>query len=240
MSIFVVACPKCGAEFESIMGDKGKIVCHSCQCRFGDFENPIWIEKKTEGVICDRCAKTVACTPSNFIISSKFKMVACPDCRVEIGSHIIAVYYRGKWLPIEVFLHKKRTDGIRDVVSTRDKITLDILNILARREKSDFRGVGDMRAKILWVEGNAVGYYLHSTTPEGIPNIHQIFVVADRRRKGCARLMTEDFINNHEGELVFEGPISEEYARLMEKMGLIKRENGNLISTGRIKFIHGL
>lgn len=239
-NIFVVACPQCGAEFEYIMGDKGQIVCHSCQCRFGNIESPDWIEKKSEGVICDRCANIVVCTSPNFIISSKFKMVACPNCRSETGQHIIAVYHRGKWSPTEVFLHKKRTDGIRDVVSTRDKITLDVLNLLARGEKSDFRRVGDMRAKILWVEGNAVGYYIHSITPEGIPSIHQIFVVADWRRKGYGRLMTEDFINNHKGELIFEAPISEEYVRLMEKMGLIKRENGKLISTGRIRFIHGL
>lgn len=237
-SISVVVCPRCGAEHEILFGKKP--LCSACNYNLGEPEKLNWIEKKVEGVICDRCGRIVVCTPFNFIMGSKFEIVACPECRDENCQHFIAIFYHGGWMLPKSFFHSRGKGGILDVRGQRDEITLEVLNASAKGERPEFRKVGgEMIAKILWVDGEAVGYYTYTPKFRGAPCMHQIYVLPKHRRKGYGQLMTDDFMNSFDGEVSFEIPMSQEYTNLLEKIGLLKREDEKLVSTGRIRFISG-
>lgn len=239
-SIFVIKCPECGEEWEDFLLVRGnKVLCPRCEYKLGEPEKLRWMKKKIEGVICDKCGKTIPSSPINFIMASKFKMVACPTCRNGRHQHIIAIHHQGEWLSPESFLHRGDINGLLKIRGEKDEIALELLNFMAKNERSEFRKVRDMLAKILWINGDAVGYYAYSPSFMGAPCMHQIYVLPEHRKKGYGQLMTEDFVNNFEGIVSFEVPMSQEYTNLLEKMGLLKREGEKLMTTGKIRFISG-
>jgi GNAT superfamily N-acetyltransferase len=153
----------------------------------------------------------------------------------------IAVKYDGQWFRPDHFLTGDSRTGIHSVGDNeRDRIALELLNIMARSELQNQHFVYIDRsssAKIFWVEGWAAGYYSYTTDKDtfprwhNIPTIHQLYVVPEYRRQGLGTLMTKDFVNEfkHCKQINAESP-NRAAREIWVKIGLAKR-----LPNGRIK-----
>jgi len=239
MEVHFLKCPKCNAKYESIGPTKGVWRCYKCGYDFGEPPFPgMWVLEKVRGVRCDSCRTKVSLTPMNFLIGFKTPIAACPHCQ-----KILAVFYRGKWRHPESFMEYRGREGIIPAKTARDRITAFFLNEEAMREVMSFRmAVGYLNIKIMWHGGRAVGYYTYSHRFGKIekPCMQQIYVRPEYRRRGFATAMVRDFLESFEGrEVLIESP-NEKVLRLLEKLGLVRTEGDEYVSTGRIYFVRGL
>jgi len=239
-SIEVLICPRCGYEHEEeIMGEgiPPKWLCYNCEYDFGSIQTTRWTEKKVEGVICDKCKKIVPCISRNFTLF-ELREVACPFCS-PFYPHRIAIFYRG-WRPPAEFLKFRGKNGILPVRTTREYITLHVLNLKAKEERTEFRLVKKKTpAKILWVQGKAVGYYTYSYKfgKTRKPCIHQIYVLPEYRKRGFGMQLFKDFLDEFKDrEILIESP-NEATGNLLLKLGLVEKTKKGYKSTGKVAFV---
>lgn len=234
-------CPSCGTKYDLLSTTGGKWLCYECNYDFGPLEEHEWIEEEVEAVVCDKCGKIIPCTPSNLILGSKYKEIACPECFDGSGlNHVIAIHYRGKWRAPDELLHIRGRNGILPVRTKREFLSLYILNHRALSEVSYFRFVSrKTHAKILWLKGKAIGYYTYSSSISVFkkPCLHQIFILPEYRRRGFGQLLFQDFLNEFKDQKVLlEEPVSYEMISLLLKLGLCKKEGEKIIATDKISF----
>jgi len=240
-------CPECGTEYYSLIADKGKWKCYKCGFVFGDAPEPIppkyWEGKIVEAIECDRCGRLVTCTPENFSLASDVQAVLCPFC-LEHGrvfaQHLLAIFYRGKWREPKFFLYKKNADGIREVRSYRDKITVWLI---ASECKLDTPSLSSshvfqkgVHAKILWKDGEAIGYYTYTVDLWEYPTLHTIGVRRKFRGRGFGTLLLKDFLSSFRGKVGIESP-NETVCRILERLGEVEKRGDAYYSKGRVVFI---
>jgi len=234
IEIPMLVCNKCGKQFEDSYD-----FCPYCDSKDLMTKNVV-----VDAVRCENCGALIPCVHSNFLMGSRFKIIACPYCfeksNKPTGQRVIAIYYRKSWWKPDFFLTYKGRDGIYEVKSQRDKITLQILNSDARAEEASFKRIDfSLNSKILWQNGRAIGYYVYSFEDYPKPVMHQIFVRKEERHKGYGSRMLMDFLEQFKPQKVlFETPISPSFGNLLVKLNLCKREHdGTITSLGRIGFV---
>jgi len=187
-----------------------------------------------ETVKCRKCGIEVSCTWENFAIGSQTPIVICPEC---LG--MLAVKWGQRWIPPEEFLKtRKRRNGLFPVKTPRERLTLKILSFMAKRENFEFcLGINASKCMILWVEGEAVGYYYaYKLKSCGLPCLGQVYVRPEFRRRGYATRMIQHWLENNPGKVVVESP-NDISLRILEKLGLVKLEGEYYVSLGRVSFI---
>ena len=230
----VVECPKCGRITESALIKSNKLICPRCGHPIGDPKTS-WKEIEVDAIQCDKCGEPVTCLPSNYALNTPFTALCCPRCNDSpdphcFMAHIVAIHYKGYWRYPQDFFKKDKKNGLLPVKSERDRITLHLLVDLAKIERYWFlyprKG---MSAKILWINGEAVGYYLYNKRvkfKDGFhPTINQIFVRKEHRRKGYATEMIKDLLKQFPDQKIgIESPEPALIA-LLNKLGLTKEHS---------------
>jgi len=228
---YMLACPRCGTKHYSLATINGRWLCYSCHYDFGpEPEKFPWKKVKVDAVECPECFRRVKCISDNFAFWSKTPMLICPECNV-----LVAVKYKGKWRLPEGFLKFEGRSGLHPVKGQRDAITLKILNHQARKENIEFKIVEPRKSAVLWVEGEAVGYFF-SYTLRGQPCLGQIYVSPRFRRRGYATYMIQEWLRQNSGHVIFESPNGITMC-ILEKLGLVKLEGEYYVSTGRVSFV---
>jgi len=188
-----------------------------------------------ETVQCRKCGIEVTCTWENFAIGSQTPIVICPECL-----DMLAVKWGQRWIPPEEFLKtRKRRNGLFPVKTPRERLTLKILCFMAGKENSEFcLGIDASKCVILWVEGEAIGYYYaYKLKSCGLPCLGQLYVRPEFRRRGYATRMVQHWLENNPGEVVVESP-NAATLHILEKLGLVKRDGEYYVSTGRVSFVY--
>ena len=238
----VLICPKCEQEHQAIYGTGEGYHCSKCNYFFGKKINDnMWTEKQVDAVNCDICGMELTCTSENYnLFVRDLEEVLCPKCN-DSGVvnhsllHSVAIKYRGKWVHTSEFLNKKITDGFLPVKSLRDAITLHVLNYRAKIDESSFRSVSPEDSKILWKDGEAIGYQTANKYRRK-PCLRQIYVRPEYRRQGHATTMVKEFLSKNKREIYIESP-NQTSLKLLEKMGLITINEKGEIKSDRITFI---
>jgi len=199
---------------------------------------------------CPVCRHTVYAKRENMVTplsTDKIKVLLCPRFYIknkELFNHLVAIKFYGEWRDPQSFLKNPQRDGIVPVKpGTEDEVTLYLLWREAREEGYTIFRLPRLeydwiKAKILWVNGTPVGYYLESKI-RGIPLLTQLYVRSGHRRKGYGTKLVQDFLDSHpEGIVGIESP-NENSLKLLEKIGLIEKVENGYKSKGRIGFYHG-
>lgn len=241
-TIGVLICPNCGQEHQSIYGTREGYSCDKCNYFFGkEINDNMWTERKVEAINCDICGMELICTSENFSMSDRdFKEILCSKCNDSgvdnyLLMHSVAIKYRGKWVPTSKFLNKKDIDSFLPVKSLRDAITLHVLNRRAKIDESSFRSVSPEDSKILWKDGEAIGYHTVNKY-RGKSCLRQIYVRPGYRRQGHATAMVKEFRSKNKGEIYIESP-NQASLKLLKKMGLISIDEKGELKTDGITFI---
>ena len=152
----------------------------------------------------------------------------------DYGS-ISCVRYYGKLLDANLFLVSSR-EGLHEVIpGTRDEVTHALLRYSLMIEGSPYADgayIYDIiRAKILWKEGRAVGYYSEFT--------HLEYVVPKYRGRGYGLAMLKDFVTSHKEEPIAFYHIHKKCMRdLLIKIGLAHQNDGGHTLNNRIRLLH--
>lgn len=204
--------------------------------------------RKVTVLECPVCGRRVRDTETDLIgifpDDESIQILFCPEFDQRFrGQHVVAFKWRGKWKQPSYFYHNPKRDGLVEVKKgSYDNVTLYLLYLEAiAGDDVNFKrpNLEWMKAKILWKNGEPVGYYAYSVGVHEYPALHQIFVRKKFRRQGYARLMLEDFLGSFEGIILIEEP-NEATQNLLVKLGLARHIKGGIESTGRVRFFHSL
>jgi len=235
----VVECPYCNYRNRDLWIDENGKHCFRCG---NVIEDPNWKKMEFKGIICDKCGQIVLVVPDNMLPHPHLEVLYCLNCKDNDMFHIIAIKYRRKWRHPNEFLFYKGREGLVKVSSLRDRITLFVLWHLAKKEASEFLSIDTVidnklfHAKILWKQGETIGYYAYTTEENSLPILQQIFVRKEYRRRGYATQMVQNFLDTFKGPVGIESP-NEHSLKLLEKMGLVKRTKKAYKPTGRVYFV---
>ena len=155
---------------------------------------------------------------------------------------ISRVKYYGKLVDASLFLVSSK-EGLHEVIpGTRDEVTHALLRHKLQIEGSPYADgayIYDViRAKILWKNGRAVGYYSEFTHLE-FPTLAEIYVAPEYRGHGYGIEMLKDFVNSHRGEPIAFYHIHKKCMRdLLTKVGLVKRSSEGYIMDSIIQLLH--
>jgi len=228
---YMLVCPHCGTKYYSLTTIKGRWLCYNCHYDFGpEPEKFPWRRMKVDAVKCPECLRRVKCISDNLAFWSKTPILICPECNI-----LVAVKYKGKWRLPEGFLKFEGRSELQHVKGQRDTITLKILNHQARKENIEFKIVEPKKTVLLWVDGEAVGYFF-SYKLKGQPCLGQIYVRPEFRRRGYATYMLKEWLRRNSGPVIFESP-NGIAMHILEKLGLVKLEGEYYVSTGRVSFV---
>ena len=258
--IEVFKCPRCGAEYDSLtaMVEEDDYVwgCYRCGFVFARGKDaPIpeefIIEKEVEAVRCDSCGRLITLTPSNMILGTPFKAVACPICREPSrtgvsAQHLLGIFYRGKWREPEFFMRKRGANGLTPAMSMRDRITAWLIAGEAKLNDDPSIRPGSIfdkgtLLKLLWVKGEAAGFYTYTVGGAWrIPCMHIIVVRREHRRKGFGTFMIRDFLRSTSAEKVgFEAP-NRVVCEILLKLGELEKDGDVYRSKGKVVFFSGM
>jgi len=235
----VAECPYCKYPNLYLWIDENGKHCFGCGKVIKD---PNRKKLEFKGIICDRCGRVVAVAPWNMLLSPHFEVLYCPNCEDNGMYYVIAIKYRRKWRRPNEFLFYEGREGLVKVSSLRDRITLFVLWRLAKKEASEFRSIDTVidnklfHAKILWKQGEAIGYYTYTTEKNRLPTLREIFVRKEYRRRGYATQMVQDFLDTFKGPVGIESP-NKHSLELLQKIGLVERTEKGYRSTGRVYFV---
>ena len=140
--------------------------------------------------------------------------------------HIVRVRYHGKWEDPALFLGSGK-HGFHEVIPrTRDEITFFLLRnqlMLEGGPMADGASLSPvLRAKILWKNGHAVGYYSEYTHLP-VPTMAEIYVRPEYRNRGYATEMVKDFLDSHPGPVAFYHIHKKCMRNLLLKVGLVRK-----------------
>ncbi len=243
-----LVCPGCGEKYDSISGYPD-IRCRKCKFLFpllaGQRIPQEFLKKEdVDAVCCDRCGELVTCTSDNMAMFALFPEVLCPkeECvdKGEDGlcdNHLLAIQYRKSWYPPSHFLRSEGRVGLIRTSGQKERVALSILNSEAKLDDSSFMHVPKtVDSKMLWMDGNAVGYYTYTRTNSNypLPTLHQIFVRKENRRRGYATLMLNEFLSDFpKGNVGIESP-NRDFLQVLIKVGHFANVKGKFRALGRI------
>lgn len=196
---------------------------------------------------CPVCGRRVRETETDLIgifpDDENIQILFCPEFDQRFrGQHVVAFKWDGEWKQPSYFYHNPERDGLIEVKKgSYDNVTLYLLYLEAiSGDNVNFKrpNLEWMRAKILWKNGEPVGYYAYSVDAHKYPTLHQIFVRKKFRRQGHATMMLNDFLNSFPGTVLIEDP-NEATQNLLVKLSLARRVDRGIESTGRIMFLPG-
>jgi len=228
----VLICHKCGKKHRSIYPTDGKVRCSECNVvLFGHKRIPeeAWNVEEVDAIRCDRCRQLLPC-PTDHLRGFEFEEISCYNSSCEDilegifhTSHRVAIQYEDSWYPPEDFLFDENQSGIVEALVLRDRITLDVLNMEAKKEDFRLRPINEtVLGAIYWKEGKAIGYYTYTAFPEHLPTLRQIFTKGEENRhKGVGSEMMKHFLNRFSpnGEKVAIESPNEKATGLLRKMG---------------------
>ncbi|XP_029960766.1 soluble lamin-associated protein of 75 kDa [Salarias fasciatus] len=179
--------------------------------------------------------------------SDKHKMLALFSPSDPLTT--VALYLSDRWWPVEDILKSSdpARDGVIEVQTPGERTVLYILNRIIYRTKemsSDelpflCHGENDY-AKILWKNGEAVGFYSvkpsgtccnsYSTRSYELPVMDSIFVRKSQRGKGFGLQMLDDFVHSFEDDcLGLRYPLTKSMYKVCEKYLRQNPEDADLL-----------
>ena len=194
---------------------------------------------------CPVCGTEVRATSENMreiFSTKKIKALLCPMASNYNNTwlqHLVAIKYYNEWRTPESFMYDPSKDGLLPAEpGTEDEVVIYLLWREALKDgHTEFRTptlTKERKAKILWIKGRPVGYYLEAEY-RGKPTLSQIYILPEHRRKGYGTMMVEDFLKSHpEGKVKIESP-NKDFLMLLTKMGLVEWEGDKYKPKGRIE-----
>ena len=119
-------------------------------------------------------------------------IIAC-ICKTNRSLTVVAVNYQSKWYAPEFFLKINNKSGIMPVLNELDKRTFHVLRYYAMYEETGFVDQPYSVVRILWENGNAVGFYTDNNY-FGDHGIGHIFIRKEYRRQGKATQIINYFL----------------------------------------------
>ncbi|WP_457750920.1 GNAT family N-acetyltransferase [Thermococcus sp.] len=187
---------------------------------------------------CPECGASVKVEKENIVTplsTKRIKILLCP--RPASAQHVVRVKYSGKWERPEEFLISSK-NGLYEVVpKSRDEVAHYILRSELIRSNGLYVGgayiSNVVKAKILWKDGQAVGYYSEFVHLP-VPVLAELYVRPKFRNRGYATEMVKDFLNSHPGPVAFYHIHKKCIRNILMKVGLVKKTSEGYIGDKRL------
>lgn len=162
-------------------------------------------------------------------------IIAC-TCHTGRSMTIVAVEYKDNWYSPNYFLTEAERNGVYLIDNQRDERTFEVLRYYAMYDAVGFTSQPYHHVRILWVDGEAIGFYTDNEY-FGNRGIGHIFVRREYRRKSFATKMIQDFLSKYPGETVYILSPNEMMYTVLEKMGLVEKKGHNWIFIDRMDYM---
>ncbi|RLF86707.1 hypothetical protein DRN41_01910 [Thermococci archaeon] len=196
---------------------------------------------------CPECGSVVEVREENIITplsTKRIKVLLCPypqiGVRNHIYQHIVRIKYYGEWEDPKNFLISGK-EGLHEVIlGTRDEVAFYILRAELWRNGGPIVDGAYLskhtRAKILWKDKRAIGYYSEFTHTK-VPTMAEIYVRPQYRGNGYATEMIRDFLNSHKGPVAFYFIHRKCMRNLLLKVGAIEKGEEGYIFKRQIELL---
>jgi GNAT superfamily N-acetyltransferase len=146
----------------------------------------------------------------------------------------VAVEYKGNWYSPDYFLKGDGRNGVYSIQNQRDERTFEVLRYYAMYDEPGFCSQPYHCVRILWVKGEAVGFYTDNDY-FGKRGIGHIFVRREYRRKGYATALIRGFLDKYPGNDVYVLEPNETMYKVLEKIGLVEKQGVEWVFIDRMK-----